>query len=352
MAGVAARVDAGDLHPRIHEVGERPEEVRVLADAFNHMLDRLTEAFAGQRAFIADASHELRTPLTVARGQLELLAADPRPSPGEVRRVSALVLAEIARISRLVDELLLLAKAERSELMRPEELDLQSYVRELWEATILIATRRFELGGIPAGTLRADPHQLTQALRNLLANAVEHTAARDGLVRLSVEVIDEPRSAAAERADPQKRARVRFVLDDDGPGIPADQRELIFDRFHRTDTARDRHSGGAGLGLAIVRAIAGAHGGWVAASSSPDGGARVELELPEFTAAGAPAPATDRAMVHEAVGARAPDTDSLHTGSSPAARAASMPAGRLARADRAPGTSPRSSPGGARSVSR
>ena len=87
MAAVAARVDAGDLHPRIHDVSGEAGELRVLADAFNHMLDRLTEAFAGQRAFVADASHELRTPLTVIRGQLELLAAQPNPTEQEVRRV-------------------------------------------------------------------------------------------------------------------------------------------------------------------------------------------------------------------------------------------------------------------------
>ncbi len=81
MAAVAARVDAGDLHPRIHELAREADEVRVLADAFNHMLDRLTEAFAGQRAFVADASHELRTPLTVIRGQLEVLAAQRAPAP-------------------------------------------------------------------------------------------------------------------------------------------------------------------------------------------------------------------------------------------------------------------------------
>ncbi len=80
MAAVAAQVDAGDLHPRIHDMENQGGEVRVLADAFNHMLDRLTEAFAGQRAFIADASHELRTPLTVIGGQLEVLASQPNPS--------------------------------------------------------------------------------------------------------------------------------------------------------------------------------------------------------------------------------------------------------------------------------
>jgi signal transduction histidine kinase len=271
MAAVAARVDAGDLHPRIHDVGGQGDEVKVLADAFNHMLDRLTAAFAGQRAFVADASHELRTPLTVIRGQLELLASQERPSAEEVRRVERLLQAEIARISRLVDDLLLLAKTEQTQFLRIEWIELDGYVGELWDGMSLLAKRRFELGPVPPGTLRADPDRLAQALRNLLGNAIDHTAPGNGLVRMLVE------DAPGER--------LRFIVEDDGPGIPVDQRERVFHRFHRTDAARDRASGGTGLGLAIVRAIADAHGGTVRAGSSPQGGARIELELPGFTPA-------------------------------------------------------------------
>jgi signal transduction histidine kinase len=266
MAAVAARVDAGDLHPRIHDTDGRAEEVRVLADAFNHMLDRLTDAFAGQRAFVADASHELRTPLTVIRGQLEVLASQPQPSAEEVRRVERLVQAEIARIGRLVDDLLLLARTEQSEFLRVESIDLPSYVQELWDGVSLVAQRRFELGPVPAGTLRADPDRLAQALRNLLNNAIDHTAPERGLVRM--------------RVQQRPGGRVRFLVEDDGPGIPAEQRERVFDRFHRTDAARDRASGGTGLGLAIVRAIVDAHGGSVSAGESPEAGACIELELP------------------------------------------------------------------------
>jgi signal transduction histidine kinase len=270
MAAVAARVDAGDLHPRIHHTGGQGEEVKVLADAFNHMLDRLTDAFAGQRAFVADASHELRTPLTVIRGQLEVLAAQSDPSADEVRRVERLVQAEIARISRLVDDLLLLAKTEQTEFLRIEPVDLVAYVGELWDGVSLLASRRFELAPLPAGTLRADPDRLAQALRNLIGNAIEHTVRERGLVRMRVQAL--------------VGDRVRFLVEDDGPGIPLDQRERVFHRFHRTDAARDRASGGTGLGLAIVRAIADAHGGSVAAGASPEGGARIELELPGFRA--------------------------------------------------------------------
>ncbi len=268
MAAVAARVDAGDLYPRIHDLGEQGEEVRVLADAFNHMLDRLTDAFAGQRAFVADASHELRTPLTVIRGQLEVLAAQPAPSGEEVRRVERLVQSEIARISRLVDDLLLLAKAEQTQFLRIEPIELGGYVKELWDGMSLLAQRRFELGPVPQGTLRADPDRLAQALRNLIGNAIDHTAAERGLVRMLVQELP--------------GGRVRFAVEDDGPGIPALQRERVFDRFYRTDAARDRASGGTGLGLAIVSAIAEAHGGSVAAGRSPESGARIEIELPRF----------------------------------------------------------------------
>jgi two-component system OmpR family sensor kinase len=283
MAAVAARVDAGDLHPRIHDVGGQGEEVKVMADSFNHMLDRLTDAFASQRAFVADASHELRTPLTVIRGQLELLLARESPTDEELRRVERLVQAEIARMGRLLDDLLLLAKTEQAQSPRLEPIDLPTYVGELWDGTSLLARRRFELGPIPAGRLTADPDRLAQALRNLIANAIDHTDPERGLVRMRVERIERlgrehppaDRVAAA-------RTGIRFLVEDDGPGIPADQRERIFDRFHRTDAARDRASGGTGLGLAIVRAIAEAHGGRAIAGASPEEGARIALELPRF----------------------------------------------------------------------
>ena len=271
MAAVAARVDAGDLHPRIHDSGGQSDEVTVLAEAFNHMLDRLTDAFAGQRAFVADASHELRTPLTVIRGQLEVLASQADPSGEEVQRVERLVQAEIARISRLVDDLLLLAKTDQIQFLRVESIDLSVYLGELWDGMSLLASRRFELGPVPRGTLRADPDRLAQALRNLVGNAIDHTAPEQGLVRMRVQV------PAGER--------IRFLVEDDGFGIPPDQRERVFHRFHRTDAARDRASGGTGLGLAIVRAIADAHGGSVTAGSSPEGGACFELELPGFALA-------------------------------------------------------------------
>jgi signal transduction histidine kinase len=272
MAAVAARIDAGDFGPRMELARGRADELRILADSFNHMLDRLSEAFSSQREFIADASHELRTPLTVIRGQLEVLAAQGNPSEAEVRHVERQVQAEIGRVSRLVDDLLVLTQAERSDFLRPHEIDLRPFVSELWDGLSLTAERRFELGPVPEGTLHADPDRLAQALRNLGRNAIEHTADGTGLVRLEVEALG--------------GQTLRFAVVDDGPGIPPEERERIFERFHRVDVGRSRKSGGAGLGLAIVRAIAEAHGGRVRADSSRNGsGARVELLLPGFSPA-------------------------------------------------------------------
>jgi signal transduction histidine kinase len=151
-------------------------------------------------------------------------------------------------------------------------------VAELWDGVSLLAERRYELGPIPPGTLRADPDRLAQALRNVLGNAITNTAERVGFVRMRVERV------AADR--------VRFLVDDDGPGIPPSERERVFERFHRTDRARDRATGGTGLGLAIVRAIVEAHGGRVSASQSPEGGARIAIELGGFVPS-PPPPAAD-----------------------------------------------------------
>jgi len=270
MAAVAARVDAGELGPRMEVDPSRAGEVAVLAESFNHMLDRLSDAFSSQREFLADASHELRTPLTVIRGQLEVLAAQENPSAEEIRRVDKLVGEEIGRISRLVDDLLVLAQAERVDFLRPEPIELPKYVSELWDGISLTAERRFELGPVPRGRLLADPDRLAQALRNLARNAVEHTRAGDGLVRLEVQALG--------------GGRVRFTVQDDGPGIPPEDREHVFERFARMDGGRSRASGGAGLGLAIVRAIAEAHGGHVRITEPTAGkGARVQLDLSGFS---------------------------------------------------------------------
>ncbi|MEA2410222.1 MAG: two-component system, OmpR family, sensor kinase [Thermoleophilaceae bacterium] len=265
MARIAARVDAGELSPRMASSGPR-DEVRALADSFDLMLDRLEDAFARQRAFASDASHELRTPLTVIRGQLEVLSRQRDPSAEDVRRVERLVRTEILRMERLVDDLLVLARADEREFLRPRPVDLGPFAEELLDGARPTAERHFELGPMPSGVLEVDPDRLAQALRNLLRNAIEYTS-DGGLVRLTG-------SASGDR--------VTLAVEDDGPGIPGPHRERVFDRFHRMDSARTRVRGGAGLGLAIARAIAEAHGGTIYAGSSPEGGARVVIELPGF----------------------------------------------------------------------
>ncbi|HKN94432.1 MAG TPA: ATP-binding protein [Thermoleophilaceae bacterium] len=263
MAGTAAAVDAGDLSHRIGETGSS-EEIRVLAEAFDHMLDRLDDAFARQRAFVSDASHELRTPLTILRGQLEVLARQKDVSREDVQRVTRLVSAETERMERLVDDLLLLAKTEEGSPLNRHPIELRDYMHDVLDAVSLTADRDFELGAVSDVSIEADPDRLAQVIHNLAQNAVAHTA-EGGLVRLS--------AAANGRY-------VRFAVEDDGPGIPPDQRDRIFDRFHRTDISRARATGGSGLGLAIARALVEAHGGRIRAGESPEGGARLEFDLP------------------------------------------------------------------------
>ena len=274
MAGVAARVDEGDLEPRMPVQGPQDSEVRVLADTFNRMLDRLETAFENQRGFVADASHELRTPLTVIRGQLEVLATLEHPSPEIVARTERHVQVEVTRMTRLVDDLLVLASAGRVDFVKPESIDLEPFVTELWDGVSLTADRRFELCAVPAGRLRADPDRVAQVIHNLARNAIEHTMPENGLIRLDVEALP--------------GGRISFAVSDDGPGIPAWDRERVFERLYRTDSDRSRASGGAGLGLAIVRAIAEAHGGSATAGEARIGGARVELVIPGFSPARVP----------------------------------------------------------------
>ena len=263
MARVAQRVDEGDLSPRM-ELGGRHDEVRVLAHSFDQMLERLEDAFARQSAFLADASHELRTPLTILSGQLEVLAMDEHPTAEEIRHVERIVRAEIDRMGRLVEDLMLLAHAADAGFLRPEPIDLPEFLGAMRDGLHLSAERRLELASVPPLVLEADPDRLTQALRNLLRNAIVHTEP-GGLVRLS----------AQDRGD-----SVWLIVDDDGPGVPTGERERIFDRFARLDASRGRDGGGAGLGLSIVRAITHAHGGDIWVERSPEGGARFVLDLP------------------------------------------------------------------------
>jgi two-component system OmpR family sensor kinase len=263
MARIATAVDAGDLTHRIAPQGPR-DEVRVLAESFDTMLDRLEDAFSRQREFVSDASHELRTPLTAIRGQLEVLSREPNLTAERVRHVERLAGRELARMQCLVDDLLVLARLDERVPPKREPIELQQFLAELVQHTA--GDRNIELVAAPRGTLFADPHRLAQVLRNLLQNAVEHTGP-GGHIRVE----------ARTHGD-----RLMVCVEDDGPGISPHERERIFDRFHRAEASRDRASGGSGLGLAIARTIVEAHRGRIWAEESRLGGARVVFELPGF----------------------------------------------------------------------
>jgi signal transduction histidine kinase len=262
MARVAGAVERGDLHERTGPISTRGE-MRVLADAMDNMLDRLERTFGRQRDFVSDASHELRTPLAVLRAQVELLDREQN----ERRRHEAAItlLSRIDELDRLVGDMLTLATAEAGQLVEPRQIDLHDFFEDLRRDMPLFGERDFRVVPVD-GTLYADPDRVTQILRNLIRNAVTHTTAGD---RVSVTA----------------RARDELLevdVTDSGPGIPPDQLELVFERFHRLDRGRSRVSGGSGLGLAIARAIARAHGGRLYATSAPGPGATFVLELPGY----------------------------------------------------------------------
>jgi len=266
ISNVASAVDAGDLSHRIGDVSAT-DEVHALAESFDHMLDRLEEAFRRQREFVSDASHELRTPLTVLRGQTELLRRVGH-DPEERSRVTDTLLRELDQTNRLVDDMLALAQAESGELVRPQPVDLDDYMQDLERDLPLLGDRKYSVEGTRSGTLQADPERLNQVFRNLVGNSIRHTKPGD---RITV-------SAAG------RDGRIQFCVADTGPGIPPARLGRIFDRFYRTDEARGRDQGGSGLGLPIARAIVEAHGGRIWAESPPGGGASIRFELPGFRA--------------------------------------------------------------------
>jgi two-component system, OmpR family, sensor kinase len=263
FAQTASEIDAGDLTPRLQSDPSDAAELRILAEAFNNMLDRLDRAFARQRQFVSDASHELRSPLTAIRGQLEVLSRQEQPSAQEVRRVETAALREMGRVERLVEDMLSLARLDEGVGPALREVSAAGFLRELAEAR---GGENEQLGDLAEGTIELDPDLVAQVVRNLLDNADRY--AGEGQVVLSA------RAAGSSLV---------VSVDDAGPGIPPADRERVFDRFHRRDSARDRASGGSGLGLGIARAIVSAHGGRIWVDDSPLGGARVSFSLPRYS---------------------------------------------------------------------
>jgi two-component system OmpR family sensor kinase/two-component system sensor histidine kinase QseC len=239
-----------------------PTEVEPLVASFNALLGRLGAAFDAQRAFVADAAHELRTPLTALKLQIALLRDDDPPA--ERAAALARLRAGVDRATRLVEQLLALARAEPGAAAAEAELDLVAVARQaMADAAPLAAARGavLRLDAPPALPMRGDAPQLRSLVRNLVDNAVKHGGSPP-----QVEVRLERDGGA-----------LRLRVDDNGPGIPAAERERVFDRFHRREgTAAE----GSGLGLAIVRAVAARHGASVTLADSPLGGLRAEVCWP------------------------------------------------------------------------
>jgi signal transduction histidine kinase len=240
-------------------VPESRDEIHRLAVTLNGMLHRLDTARAKQRAFVADAAHELRSPLTNMRTEIEV--AQHLPDTTDWPQMTADLLTDVDRLSRLVDDLLLLARSDdgtaRTPDRRLEEVELGQFLFDL-------AARYPGVSYQPPSSplfVRADPDGLARMIGNLLDNAVRHKTSQ---VRLS--------------AEPDGSYR-RITVTDDGPGISPVDRERVFDRFTRLDDARARDAGGSGLGLAIVRELVRRHRGTVTLSDAAPG-LRVDVRLP------------------------------------------------------------------------
>lgn len=258
----AAQLTEQDLTRRIPVRGR--DDIAALAETFNAMLDRLELAFTGQRRFVDDAGHELRTPITIVRGHLELMNAGEGPdSAAERRETLRLVTDELDRMSRIVEDLLLLAKAERPDFVQPAPIPLAELTGDVFVKARALGNRRWELPELAECEAELDAQRITQAMVQLAQNAVEHTR---------------PGQAIRIGSRQQGADGVELYVADTGPGVPAEEAEVIFERFRRGGTAR-RSTRGAGLGLSIVRAIAEGHHGRVELRETPGGGATFVLVL-------------------------------------------------------------------------
>lgn len=251
-----ASIRAGTLHERV-PVPASDDEIARLATEMNEMLDRLEREDARRRQFVSDASHELRSPIAAIRAQAEATLVESRD--GEAAELATGVLTEAERLSVVVDDLLALARHDEGLAPPGSVVDLDDIViSEARRARAL----PIDVSGVSAGRVRGRPDELARVVAHLLDNATRHARAT-----IRVEL----------RTDGDE---VVLAVDDDGPGIPPAEREHVFERFVRLDEARRRDTGGAGLGLAVVAAVASASGGHASVTDSALGGARVEVRLP------------------------------------------------------------------------
>ncbi|HEX9006132.1 MAG TPA: ATP-binding protein [Bacteroidota bacterium] len=262
----ARRITAENLDQTIAVKNEK-DEIGQLTATINDMIRRLHDSFAQVRQFSADASHELRTPLTVMRGEMELCLRNPK-TPDQYRRVLESSLEEILRMSKIIDNLLELARADRGTGdVTFSEVDLKALVDELFEDSVVLAEQKeicIELKEASAITIVGDRVRLRQLFLNLVDNAIKYTPER-GHVWMSI-----------RRED----GTAVFEVQDTGMGIPAAEQEKVFNRFYRVDKARSRERGGTGLGLSIAKWIAELHRGSISVQSELGKGSTFTVKLP------------------------------------------------------------------------
>lgn len=250
------RITDGRLDERVPVPSSRDEVAR-LANTMNSMLDRLAASRQRQREFVSDASHELRNPIASAKTKLEVALAHPEEAEWEA--TAGVVLEEQERLGILVDDMLLLARIDEGRPLQYGEVDLDDIV--LAEAS-RAHNVEINASGVTAARVHGDARQLMRLVRNLVDNAAGYASSS---VVISL-VADGDHATLA--------------VEDDGQGIPPEHRSRVFERFVRLEDSRSRDEGGAGLGLALVKAVADAHGGSVQIGEADRGGARFEVRLP------------------------------------------------------------------------
>jgi two-component system, OmpR family, sensor kinase len=268
---------AASLSRRL-EVPRTGDEIAQLAETFNDMLDRIEQAFAAQRRFVADASHELRTPLTSIKGNIDVLrrqlAAGRTLDPDDIVEALGDIGRESARMSRLVEDLLSLARNESATYTTTQDRPVMSLDVLAGEAVrtaeVLVHGQALRLEAPEPVLVHGNGDQLVQVMLILLDNALRHTP-EGGSVTLRV----------SRDIDPiDDIACARIDVEDTGQGIESEHLPHLFERFYRAENARDRTSGGTGLGLAIALSIVRAHAGWIDVESAPDAGAHFTVWIP------------------------------------------------------------------------
>jgi signal transduction histidine kinase len=252
-------IHGGELHRRV-PVPETDDEIAELARTMNSMLSRVEAASTRQQQFVDDASHELRTPLTRMVTDLELAIAHPdlEPAPTTFGRV----LEDASDLRQLLQDLLYLARTSHDRVVHREEIDLDDIALRVAHELRRESELTVDTAGVDAARVTGDAREVERAIRNLVDNARRHART---LIVISTAIGDGVSSV---------------VIDDDGLGVPSEDRDRIFERFARLDESRTRSHGGAGLGLAIVHDIATRHGGRVSVTDAPTGGARFILAIP------------------------------------------------------------------------